>query len=115
MTRMRSVQIRQTVQMARRGKTPAAESKFVRLASWSGLHEGDAVVVDSDRDRRGQFVFVAYVENKATGDAWIEVRGGKKGEAKTRSFLPEQIFPAGARKGGKIVKPSIVDSPQLPL
>jgi hypothetical protein len=100
--------------MARR-KQPAVESKFIRLASWSGLNEGDPVVVDSERDKRGKFTFVAYVENKATGDHWIEVRGGKPGEAKTRSFTLDQIYPADARKSGKLVKPSLVEAPRLPL
>jgi hypothetical protein len=100
--------------MARK-KQPAVESKFIRLATWSGLHEGDPVVVDSERDKRSSFVFVAFVENKATGDHWVEVRGGKQGESKTRSFTVDQIYPADARKGGRIVKPSFIEAPQLPL
>lgn len=82
-----------------------------RTASWSGLRAGDRVEVDDPRVQRATFEFVAHVENLATGDAWVEVVGGKRGDRKLRSFRPEQIFAPGAKGRG----PSLEEAPRLDL
>ena len=82
--------------------------------SWSGLRPGDRVFVNLPREMRCEYVFVAHVRNSATNDEWIEVNGGRPGEAKSRSFRPELIFPESSRKGSKIRGPSSLDAPQLP-
>jgi hypothetical protein len=92
-----------------------ADSPLQRQTTWAGLRRGDAVVVNLERERRGRFTFVAFVTNRETGDAWVEVRGGRDGELKDRSFRPDAIFPAHARKGAKITGASLTDAPQLPL
>jgi len=72
------------------------------------------VVVDGVRERRLSWIFVAHVHNEATDDEWIEVRGGRTGEAKGRAFRPEAIYPSHARRGSKLVGLSLADAPQLP-
>ncbi len=52
------------------------------------------------------------MRNVNNGAESVEVLGGRPGEHRVRSFLPGQVFPAGARKAGK---PSLEDAPQLPL
>ena len=94
--------------MSRRGN-------LVRSLHWAGLQSGDAVVVDAIRERRQHWVFVAHVRNEASHEEWIEVRGGRSGEAKGRAFRPELIYPSGARKGSRLVGQSLADAPQLPL
>jgi hypothetical protein len=79
------------------------------------LTQGDAVVVDGAKERRQQWVFLAHVLNEDTGDEWIEVRGGRVGEAKGRSFRPELIYPMGAKKGARLVGLSLAFAPQLPM
>ena len=71
--------------------------------------------MDGARERRQSWVFVAHVRNEASGDEWIEVRGGRRGEAKGRAFRPEQIYPSGARRGSRLVGHSLAVAPQLPL
>jgi hypothetical protein len=82
---------------------------------WCGLHAGDPVVIDLDKERRHTFRFVAFVKNVATGDEWVEVRGGRTGEFKDRSFRPELIFPSSARRGTRLSGAALLDAPQLPL
>jgi hypothetical protein len=94
---------------------PAQRRSLVRTTSWCGLSPGDAVVIDLPRERRGEFRFVAHVRNEATGDEWVEVRGGRRGDVKDRSFAVETVYPAAARKGSQIAGPSLVDAPQLDL
>lgn len=91
------------------------QGHLVRSTQWAGLSTGERVVVDGVKERRQLWVFVAHVTNTATDEEWIEVRGGRIGEAKSRSFRPEVIFPSTAKKGGRIVGPSLCDAPQLPL
>lgn len=88
---------------------------IVRSSQWNGVREGDAVVVNAPKERRQNWTFVAHVVNEATGDEWIEVRGGRVGEAKGRSFRPEMIFPGEARKGARIIGLSLATAPKLPL
>jgi hypothetical protein len=88
---------------------------LVRSTKWAGLSTGDAVVVDGVRERRQSWVFVAHVMNSQTNEEWVEVRGGRSGEAKGRSFRPDVIFPSTAKKGSRIVGQSLADAPQLPF
>jgi hypothetical protein len=71
----------------------------VRVQRWNGLGVGDPVCVDGPRERRQSWVFVAYAVNEATGEEWVEVRGGRIGESKGRAFHPDAIYPATARRG----------------
>ncbi len=87
----------------------------MRSTKWAGLSTGDPVVVDGVRERRQSWVFVAHVTNTQSAEEWVEVRGGRKGEAKGRSFRPEAIYPATAKKGSRIVGQSLADAPQLPF
>ncbi|MBU6496170.1 MAG: hypothetical protein KGR42_07160 [Acidobacteria bacterium] len=98
--------------MARRITTH--QGHLVRSTQWSGISTGDEVLVDIDRGRQRHWVFVAHVVNSKTGDEWVEVRGGRPGELKGRAFRPEQIFPVGAERKGRLVGPSLLDAPQLP-
>ncbi len=86
-----------------------------RSTKWNGLNAGDAVVVNLPKELKLSWTFVAHVLNTATGDEWVEVRGGRNGETKGRSFLPELIFPLSSKKGSKVVGPSIAEAPRLPL
>ena len=98
-----------------RGKEIERRGNLLRQARWAGLSAGDQVIINLEKERRATYVFVAHVENMATGESWVEVRGGRKGEQKDRSFRPDVIFPATARRGAKIVGPSYAEAPQLPL
>lgn len=89
--------------------------QIVRTTQWHGVRAGDPVIVNGLKERRQQWTFVAHVRNEKTGDEWVEVRGGRVGEAKGRSFLPDVIFPSGARKGSRVVGLSLASAPQLPL
>jgi len=91
------------------------QGHLVRSTKWAGLATGDAVIVDGVKERRQSWVFVAHVTNSQTDEEWVEVRGGRSGEAKSRSFRPELIFPVAAKKGARIVGLSFADAPQLPL
>lgn len=89
--------------------------QIVRTNAWHGVRFGDHVVVSSPKELRHTWTFVAHVLNEATGEEWVEVRGGRVGEAKGRSFRPELIYPSGARKGSRVVGPSLAAAPQLAL
>jgi hypothetical protein len=95
--------------------TVTRRGNLVRSISWHGVTEGDAVVVDGPRERRQQWVFVAHVTNESTNDEWVEVRGGRVGEAKGRSFRPDVIYPTVAKKGSRLVGMSLAEAPQLPI
>jgi hypothetical protein len=88
---------------------------IVRTTAWHGVRSGDFVVVNGSKERRQQWTFVAHVVNEATGDEWIEVRGGRVGEMKGRSFRPEMIYPLGSKKGARVVGLSLATAPQLAL
>jgi hypothetical protein len=87
----------------------------VRSTRWNGVRAGDAVVVDGAKERRQQWVFVAFVVNESTNDEWVEVRGGRVGESKGRSFRPDVIYPASAKKGSRLSGMSLAVAPQLPI
>jgi hypothetical protein len=91
------------------------QGHLVRSTKWAGLSTGDAVVVDGVKERRQSWVFVAHVINTQTNEEWAEVRGGRSGEAKSRSFRLDVIFPATAKKGSRIIGQSLADAPQLPF
>jgi hypothetical protein len=95
--------------------SPTRFGAIVRAGTWHGVRVGDPVVVNAPKERRQQWTFVAHVVNEATGDEWVEVRGGRVGESKGPSFLPELIYPSGARKGSRVVGLSLATAPQLAL
>jgi hypothetical protein len=115
--------LRQVCDVARTGNngdmpkkpTTTRRGQIVRSSQWNGVRDGDPVVVNAPKERRRHWIFVAYVVNEATGDEWVEVRGGRVGEAKGRSFRPDLIFPEEARKGAQIVGLSLASAPKLPL
>ena len=89
-----------------------APSDLRRTARWAGLRPGDPVVVTGTRIRGASWSFVAQVANAETGEAWIEVVGGRAGDRAVRSFRPDQIYAASAKPGRD---PSLADAPGLPL
>lgn len=91
------------------------QGHLVRSTTWAGLTSGDGVAVNGVKERRQSWVFVAHVLNSRTNEEWVEVRGGRRGEAKGRSFAPDMIFPLSAKKGGRLVGDSLARAPQLPL
>ena len=95
--------------------TETRRGSLVRTTRWHGLSEGDAVVVNGPKERRQHWTFVAYVKNEATGDEWVEVRGGRVGESKGRAFHPDMIFPSNSRKGSRVDGLSLAAAPQLSL
>ena len=88
---------------------------LVRSTMWNGVSSGEPVVVDGVKERRQTWVFVAHVRNESSGEEWVEVRGGRRGEAKGRSFRPEMIFPAGSKRGSRLVGMSLYSAPRLPM
>ncbi len=95
--------------------TVSRQGNLVRTTNWAGVTYGDAVIVDGVKERRQSWVFVAHVFNEATNEEWIDVRGGRTGEAKGRSFRPELIYPASAKKGPRLVGLPLAIAPQLPI
>jgi hypothetical protein len=91
------------------------QGHLVRTTHWNGVRYGDPVVVDGVKERRQSWVFLAHVVNELTIEEWIEVRGGRVGEFKGRSFRPELIYPISAKRGSKLVGPSLALSPQFVL
>ena len=98
----------------RRPRGPRAEppSKLRRAETWSGVRSGDPVEVVGLRQRAAAWTFVAHVTNTETGECWVEVVGGAKGDRRVRSFDPGRIFAPGAGKAGRL---SLAEEPQLPL
>jgi hypothetical protein len=91
------------------------QGNLVRTTNWAGVSAGDAVVVDGVKERRQSWTFVAHVSNEVTGEEWIEVRGGRTGEAKGRAFRTELIYPASAKKGSRLMGLPLAFAPQLPI
>ena len=87
----------------------------MRYPTWHGARRGDPVIVNGYKERRQHWTFVAHVVNEATSEEWVEVRGGRIGESKGRSFRPEMIFPANAKKGSRVVGLSLDSAPQFTL
>lgn len=88
---------------------------LVRSTYWNGVTAGDKVVVGGPKELRQHWVFVAHVVNEATSDEWVEVRGGRTGEAKGRSFRPDVIYPPVAKRGSRLVGLSLAQAPQLEI
>lgn len=87
--------------------------KLVRSTSWAGVREGEPVVVAIARERRRQWVFAAHVKNVVSNEEWIEVRGGRTGEAITRSFRAELIFPKSSKSVPRKNEWSFFDAPRF--
>jgi len=83
-----------------------------RATKWAGLQPGDAVRVNGTRLRGATWEFVAHVTNGETGEAWVEVVGGRPGDRAVRSFRPDQVYAPSARPGRDA---SLDDAPGLPL
>jgi hypothetical protein len=96
----------------RRRSVQALPDHLSRDDSWNGLRPGDPVEIEGPALRGATWTFRAYVRNAQNGAESVEVLGGRPGEHRVRSFLPGQVFPAGAHKTGK---PSLDVAPQLPL
>lgn len=87
----------------------------MRATAWAGLIAGDPVVVDGVKERRQHWTFVAHVRNEATNEEWIEVRGGRVGEEKGRSFRSDLIYPPSAQRGSRLTGLPLLLAPQLPI
>ncbi len=59
-----------------------------RSTRWAGLRPGDPVQVEGTRLRGAAWEFMAHVTNGETGEAWVEVVGGRAGDRSVRSFRP---------------------------
>ena len=88
---------------------------------WSGLREGDPVVISGLSMRGATWSFRAHVRNRNNGAESVEVVGGRPGDRTIRSFEPERVFAvtAAGRKrsaaratAGQL---SLAEAPQLPL
>ena len=97
---------------SRRARVEALPSRLRRAETWAGLRSGDPVEVTGLRQRSAEWTFVAHVTNTETGEAWVEVVGGAKGDRSVRSFDPSRIFAPGAGKAGRF---SLAEEPRLPL
>ena len=82
--------------------------------TWAGLRNGDPVRIEGIRMRMASWTFLAHVENRETGEQWVEVVGGRSGDRKLRSFHPEQVFPQGNGRTTRRAA-SLAEAPQLPL
>lgn len=96
----------------RKATVQALPDHLTRSDSWNGLRPGDPVEIEGPPTRGATWTFRAHVRNANNGAESVEVLGGRPGEHRVRSFLPGQVFPAGARRTGK---PSLEAAPQLPL
>jgi hypothetical protein len=96
----------------RKRTVQALPAHLHRAEAWNGLRPGDAVEIEGPALRGATWSFRAFVRNEQNGAESVEVLGGRPGDHRVRSFLPGQVFPAGARRSGK---PSLAEAPQLPL
>lgn len=86
-----------------------------RRDAWSGVRAGDHVDVFDAREPRATWTFEAHVTNLESGDAWVEVLGGRAGEPRRRSFRPEQLYPFRSIRGGAPTTMPLCDAPLLNL
>ena len=93
------------------GRPGGPGAQLDRRSSWAGVTRGDAVEV-SGTPRGTVWEFVAHVTNMRTGEQWVEVVGGARGDRTIRSFAPDRVYPPDAKRSGR---PSLADAPQLPL
>ncbi|HEY1826899.1 MAG TPA: hypothetical protein VGF87_02710 [Acidimicrobiales bacterium] len=87
-------------------------AELQRQTHWAGLLPGDPVQVDGVRIRGASWAFMAHVTNAESGEEWVEVVGGSRGDRKVRSFRPDQLYAVSAKPGRD---PSLADAPGLPL
>jgi len=90
-----------------------ASERLHRVDTWAGLRRGDPVEVAGTGLRSASWEFVAYVTNVSTGEAWVEVIGGRGGDRMTRSFAPDRIFPPTSSR--TVAKSSLAVAPKLPF
>ncbi|HUC04443.1 MAG TPA: hypothetical protein VL961_03540 [Acidimicrobiales bacterium] len=83
-----------------------------RSLHWAGLRPGDIVLVDGVKVRGAHWEFVAHVVNRATGEEWVEVVGGRPGDRSVRSFRPEQLYAPNTRPGRDL---PLAQAPALPF
>jgi len=95
-----------------KGKVQALPDHLHRSEEWNGLRRGDPVEIEGPVLRGATWRFLGYVRNERNDTESVEVIGGRPGEDRVRSFLPEQVFPVGGRRTGRA---SLADAPQLPL
>ena len=92
-----------------------------RSDRWNGLRPGDPVRVAGVAMRGATWRFRAHVRNLRNGHESVEVVGGRHGDRTLRSFSPDRIFPAAARRpaaDGVVPAarlPSLAEAPRLPL
>ena len=60
---------------------------------------GDPVEIEGPVLRGAAWRFRGYLRNERNGTESVEVIGGRPGEDRVRSFLPEQVFPVGGAQG----------------
>jgi len=63
--------------------------------------------------RSATWEFVAHVTNLSTGEAWVEVIGGRGGDRMTRSFTPDRIYPPTTSR--TTARSSLAVAPRLPF
>ena len=83
-----------------KAKVQALPEHLHRSEEWNGLRRGDPVEIEGPVLRGAAWRFLGYVRNERNGTESVEVIGGRPGEDRVRSFLPEQVFPVGGRKAG---------------
>ena len=94
---------------------PAGPTHLERVDTWSGLRQDDAVDVLDDRAPGATWRFASFVTNVESGDAWVEVVGGRDGERRRRSFRPDQLYPQGSIRAGVPTAASLSSQPRLLL
>jgi hypothetical protein len=92
-----------------------SSTKLQRQSEWAGVRRGEPVEVTDTGLRSARWEFVAHVRNRATGDEWIEVVGGKDGDRVLRSFRPERVFAPAQKQARRRPRASLADEPRLPL
>ncbi len=101
----------------RAGPDAAGAEHLVRSTSWNGVRRGDPVEVAATGIRSATWEFRSHVTNRRNGAEWVEVVGGRPGDRRIRTFPPERIYPASARRKASAAAepPTLADAPQLPL
>lgn len=109
------------------GPMSARTDRLVRSDAWAGVRAGEPVEVGGTHMRGARWTFLAHVRNRATGEEWVEVVGGRGGDRTLRSFRLEQVYPVVGRSaapgaGGRATRrasrrspPSLAQAPRLPF
>lgn len=95
--------------------TPS-NTALVRMTSWRGMQPHDAIRVTGKPGQRSRFEFLAFVQNVATGECFVEVVGGRLSRNGTfqrnvRMFAPERCSPPPRRRARR--RPSTIEVTQL--